>query len=343
MAEKVNPVRNILFKGNLLLKKIKFANKISNGVKLSMPKLPKIKLPKFKLPTIRMPRLRLPKFRLPRLKLPAIKLPKLRLPKLRLPRIKLPAIRLPKLRLPKFKLPSFRFSKVRLPRIRLPKIRLPRLKLPSIRMPKVKLPEPKLPKVKLPTIKPPQIKLPAVKLPKIKLPRINAAKYLKYIKAVLPGITIAIIAALLIFLFIRFISAFPRNTLEISEAPPVVSQQPPILAEPVVTATDSSSFEEKAQPVEEEVRPAPPIPEFTNTYTIQIAVYNFPSYAERTVNNLKRKGYDAEFYETTSSSGATRYRIYVGKFGSRQETESVLEGLKNEGFPDAFVRRIKRR
>ena len=77
-------------------------------------------------------------------------------------------------------------------------------------------------------------------------------------------------------------------------------------------------------------------------YTVQVAVYDVRTLAERTLLTLRRLQYDAFLVAQPRRDGRPRYRLYVGSFVTREEAD--LERLRLAGDPrfadfrDAFVR-----
>jgi len=74
-------------------------------------------------------------------------------------------------------------------------------------------------------------------------------------------------------------------------------------------------------------------------YTVQVGVYDARRPADRVVQHLSELGYSAFLAEFPNRTGRTRYRIYVGRFVTKQEAD--LEKLKlttDPRFSDAFVR-----
>lgn len=74
-------------------------------------------------------------------------------------------------------------------------------------------------------------------------------------------------------------------------------------------------------------------------YTVQAAVYDVRPLAEQFANLLQELGYPAFLAETTRRGGKPRYRIYVGRFVTKQEAEAQRLRLTSDPrFSDAFVR-----
>ena len=87
----------------------------------------------------------------------------------------------------------------------------------------------------------------------------------------------------------------------------------------------------QASPVPVAAEPSP--------YTVQVAVYDVRSLAERALDHLEKMGYQAFLVEFPRSKGNYRYRIYVGRFVTKTEAEQERVRLTADSkFSDAFVR-----
>ncbi len=74
-------------------------------------------------------------------------------------------------------------------------------------------------------------------------------------------------------------------------------------------------------------------------YTIQVAAYDVKSLTDQAVTRLQQMGYSAFFVKTPRPNGKSRYRIYVGRFVTREEADLERERLiMDPRFSDAFVR-----
>lgn len=88
---------------------------------------------------------------------------------------------------------------------------------------------------------------------------------------------------------------------------------------------------------------ASPVPSGEPTpYTVQVAVYDVRPMAEEAVAFLKRLQYEAFLVEMPRQDGRLRYRVYMGRFVTKDEAD--LERMRLAGdprfrdFKDAFVR-----
>ena len=84
---------------------------------------------------------------------------------------------------------------------------------------------------------------------------------------------------------------------------------------------------------------SPPIGSEVSPYTIQVAVYDVKSPAERALQLLQELGYSAFLAEFPHRDGRLQYRIYVGRFVTKIEAEIEKARLNSDSrFSDAFVR-----
>lgn len=93
--------------------------------------------------------------------------------------------------------------------------------------------------------------------------------------------------------------------------------------------------------------PPPPSPEKETPpqeafkYTVQVAAFLQEDYADRLIDKLKAKGYDAWLKTTVRSTGKVWYRVMVGHFNSRDEAAKIRVKMQDEGFLDAFIVTLK--
>ena len=85
---------------------------------------------------------------------------------------------------------------------------------------------------------------------------------------------------------------------------------------------------------------SPAVGDFT-PYTVQVAVYNGRETASRAQRFLNELGYDAFLMEMPRTGGAVRYRVYVGRFVTKeeaaQESQRLASDARFQDFKDAFV------
>lgn len=67
-------------------------------------------------------------------------------------------------------------------------------------------------------------------------------------------------------------------------------------------------------------------------YSIQVGAYKDPEYALRQVHSLRQPGYDAFYRKREPGEANGLYRVYVGRYGSRQEAANVAQRLKGLGL-----------
>ena len=74
-------------------------------------------------------------------------------------------------------------------------------------------------------------------------------------------------------------------------------------------------------------------------YTIQVAVYDVKPMAQQSLNYLKELGYSAFLMDIPRRDGKPRYRVYVGRFVTKEEAETARARLSADPrFTDSFVR-----
>lgn len=77
-------------------------------------------------------------------------------------------------------------------------------------------------------------------------------------------------------------------------------------------------------------------------YTVQVAVYDVKAMAHQALSRLTQMGYPAFLTELPKRNGKLRYRLYTGRFVTREEAEKQRQQLRLDpkfaAFQDAFVR-----
>ena len=74
-------------------------------------------------------------------------------------------------------------------------------------------------------------------------------------------------------------------------------------------------------------------------YTVQVAVYDVRPIADQALGLLQELGYPAFLVELPNRNGKPRYRIYVGRFVTKEEAQIERAQLaSDQRFSDAFVR-----
>jgi cell division septation protein DedD len=133
-----------------------------------------------------------------------------------------------------------------------------------------------------------------------------------------------------------------EKTKEVKVAEKVAAEtKPPAKTEPPATKRAENKVEMGKPPIEA-VKKA----ETTETaaekdqgkiWRVQVNAYPDERSAKLIVDRLKNKGYKAYATEV-QNKGQTWFRVSVGKYGTREEADKIVEALKSrENFPKAFV------
>lgn len=97
-----------------------------------------------------------------------------------------------------------------------------------------------------------------------------------------------------------------------------------------------------AFPLGAQMLQASPAPIEPTPYTVQVAVYDVRSIADRALEHLCGLGYPAFLAEMRRADGRPRYRIYVGSFVTKEEARREHGKLAADPrfleFKDAFIR-----
>lgn len=73
-------------------------------------------------------------------------------------------------------------------------------------------------------------------------------------------------------------------------------------------------------------------------YSVQVGVYEVKPLAQQLVDTLSRQGHPAFLVEFPSRRGKSRYRVYVGRYGSRATAQEGLKALRQYPFlADSFI------
>jgi cell division septation protein DedD len=105
-----------------------------------------------------------------------------------------------------------------------------------------------------------------------------------------------------------------------------VAQETPKAAQDVPKAASKAAQEEKAKSDAS-----------GRAWAVQVNAYPEESRAQRLVERLKEKGYDA-YVVTANVKGKDWYRVRVGHFGTRSQTKGLLEEIQTkENFPKAIA------
>ena len=104
----------------------------------------------------------------------------------------------------------------------------------------------------------------------------------------------------------------------------------------VVTAMSDYFSRPHEAPVAAEAPAAEPPPAITDDpYTLQVAAYLKQEYAIRLVEDLKRKGLDA-YWTETSSGGKVYYQVRISHFRDQQSARDFGRSLKGRGLIEDF-------
>ena len=111
------------------------------------------------------------------------------------------------------------------------------------------------------------------------------------------------------------------------EAKPAVKEIKPAAAEapPAAETAPEGGAAEKASSTAEAKKPEP-LPRESG-WTVQVNAYPEEKTAQRLVERLKEKGYDA-YMVVSNVKGRTWYRVRVGKFSTREEAKKQQEELQ---------------
>jgi cell division septation protein DedD len=136
------------------------------------------------------------------------------------------------------------------------------------------------------------------------------------------------------------VSQAEEKTKEVKVAEKVAAEtKPPAKTEAPATKRAEKKVEMSA-PAAEAVKKA----ETTETavdqgkiWRVQVNAYPDERSAKLIVDRLKNKGYNAYATEV-QNTGKTWFRVSVGKYGTREEADKIVESLKSkENFTKAFV------
>jgi cell division septation protein DedD len=117
--------------------------------------------------------------------------------------------------------------------------------------------------------------------------------------------------------------------------------KPPEKTEPPATKRAEKKVEMSAPPAETakrvETMETAPERDQGRIWRVQVNAYPDERSAKLIVDRLKNKGYNAYVTEA-QNKGKTWFRVSVGKYGTREEADKIVEVLKSkENFTKAFV------
>ena len=90
-------------------------------------------------------------------------------------------------------------------------------------------------------------------------------------------------------------------------------------------------------PEQDKVVPLKPTDSENAKFTIQVAAHKDPKLADKMVERLKKKGYLAYRSNIETSEQGIWYRVRVGFFKDRNESQKTLSRLKEDGLKDAII------
>lgn len=133
----------------------------------------------------------------------------------------------------------------------------------------------------------------------------------------------------------RFVEENQRNQSRIISGNRPKTEQPistvPVSPPPVKPKKPSSP---KQKP--QRVTPSKEKKETVVKYWIQVASYTVLSSAEKTKEDLKKKGFEA-IISTKNIKGTTHYRLRIGPFDSKEEAESYLKKIDSKRYGGAYI------
>jgi len=118
---------------------------------------------------------------------------------------------------------------------------------------------------------------------------------------------------------------------------------PAVLTPATVKPSSPPEPAPKPAPPEVPTAPSPEKPAPTDTdgkiFTIQVAAVRDAKAAEKMIETLKEKGFDAYTTQAEVTDGIVWHRIRCGAFESREEASPLLSRLKDAGYGPMLVRR----
>ncbi|MGH7646455.1 MAG: SPOR domain-containing protein [Gemmatimonadales bacterium] len=83
--------------------------------------------------------------------------------------------------------------------------------------------------------------------------------------------------------------------------------------------------------------PAPPQADPAGLWSVQVAAFRTQAQADTLQKQLEQAGFDAYVAAAAAGDGRTNYRVRVGAFTSKVDAERMVERLRGERSPAAFV------
>jgi DedD protein len=75
----------------------------------------------------------------------------------------------------------------------------------------------------------------------------------------------------------------------------------------------------------------------TGPWSVQVAAFKTQAQADTLQKQLNQAGFDAYVASAAGADGQTNYRVRVGRFNSKAEAERMVERVRGERSPAAFV------
>lgn len=76
-------------------------------------------------------------------------------------------------------------------------------------------------------------------------------------------------------------------------------------------------------------------------YTIQVGAFRNVKHALEVKERLNESGFDARFWKKPAADGGTWYIVKLGRYKNRREVASAIRKLKEAGFGNPMIVRIK--
>ncbi|MBX6423943.1 SPOR domain-containing protein [Thermosulfurimonas sp. F29] len=131
-------------------------------------------------------------------------------------------------------------------------------------------------------------------------------------------------------------------------SPPPTEKSPAPGGAPSASTPETSVPSEKAPApsVEAPSKPAPspkaPVKPREPYFTLQVASFRDPAEAERYVRIFRDRGYAAQVTRVNIPGKGIWYRVYVGRFASRDEAEKAYRRLRSEKLvKKAYIKKIQ--
>ena len=115
---------------------------------------------------------------------------------------------------------------------------------------------------------------------------------------------------------------------------PARAEPPPL---PYPHTSRGETLVEKPTAPEAEAAPARAQPDSAGLWSVQVAAFKTQGQAASLHKQLRGAGFDAYIAPAVASDGQTNYRVRVGTFTSKAEAQRIVERVRAERSPAAFV------